>query len=100
MAKNITVNGQNYTGKKTIKAQLTDGSGYATFVDASGVTATAADVAAGKVIVGADGTEITGEASMGVDLGSVDTFIADFTSSTEVTLLAGAVDKYTRTIVS
>lgn len=35
-----------------------------------------------------------------IDLGDVDVYIADFTSSTELTISAGAVDKYTRTIVS
>lgn len=100
MAKNITVNGQSYTGKAAIKAQLTDGSGYATYVDASGVTAAAADVAAGKVIVGADGTEITGEASMGVDLGAVEVYVADFTAPGELTVTIGALDKYERVVMS
>ena len=36
----------------------------------------------------------------GTNLAAVDVFIADFTDSTELTLTAGAVDKYTRTIVS
>lgn len=35
-----------------------------------------------------------------IDLGDVDVYIADFTSSAELTVSAGAVDKYTRTIVS
>ena len=36
----------------------------------------------------------------GTNLALVDIFIADFTDSAELTLTAGAVDKYTRTIVS
>ena len=36
----------------------------------------------------------------GGTLAAVDVFIADFTDSTELSISAGAVDKYTRTIVS
>lgn len=36
----------------------------------------------------------------GTDLAAVDVYIADFTDSTELSISAGAVDKYTRTIVS
>ncbi len=60
MSKNITINSQNYTGKNVIKAQLTDGSGYASFVDASATTVSAADVVSGKKFVNASGTETTG----------------------------------------
>nr|DAE15052.1 MAG TPA: hypothetical protein [Siphoviridae sp. cty3u30] len=36
----------------------------------------------------------------GTDLGDVDVYIADFTDSTELSVLAGAVDKYARVVVS
>ena len=36
----------------------------------------------------------------GGDLSSVDVYIADFTSNTDLTVTAGAVDKYARIVVS
>lgn len=36
----------------------------------------------------------------GGDLSSVDVYIADFTSSTDLTVTAGAVDKYARIVVA
>ena len=36
----------------------------------------------------------------GGDLSSVDVYIADFTSSTDLTITAGAVDKYARIVVA
>ena len=36
----------------------------------------------------------------GGDLSSVDVYIADFTSTTDLTVTAGAVDKYARIVVS
>lgn len=36
----------------------------------------------------------------GGDLSSVDVYIADFTSSTDLTITAGAVDKYARIVVT
>lgn len=38
--------------------------------------------------------------SGGGDLSSVDVYIADFTSSTDLTVTAGAVDKYARLVVA
>lgn len=38
--------------------------------------------------------------SGGGDLSSVDVYIADFTSSTDLTITAGAVDKYARIVVA
>ncbi len=35
-----------------------------------------------------------------IDLGDVEVFIADFTDSAELTVSKGAVDKYSRTVVS
>lgn len=43
---------------------------------------------------------VRGIQSGGADLAAVDVYIADFTDSTELSISAGAVDKYTRTIVS
>lgn len=101
MAKNITIDGQNYTEKVAIKVPLTDGTGYASFVDASAVTAVAGDVAAGKIIVDADGQEIAGTATGGgTDLANVDVYVPDFINSDELSISAGALDKYTRTVVS
>lgn len=106
MAKDITIDGQNYTGKIAIKIPLTDGTGYASFVDASAVTAVAGDVAVGKIIVDADGQEITGTATggssggSGTDLANVDVYVPDFINSDELSISAGALDKYTRTVVS
>lgn len=101
MAKNITIDGQNYTEKIAIKIPLTDGTGYASFVDASAVNAVAGDVATGKIIVDADGQEIAGTAAGGgADLANVDVYIADFTDSGELSVSAGALDKYSRQVVS
>lgn len=38
--------------------------------------------------------------SGGGDLSSIDVYIADFTSSTDLTVTAGAVDKYARIVVA
>ena len=38
--------------------------------------------------------------SSGGDLSSVDVYIADFTSSTDLTVAAGVVDKYARIVVA
>lgn len=100
MAKNITINGQHYTGKAVIKALLTDGSGYATYVDASAVDAAASDVAAGKIIVDADGNMVTGTAVFGTNLDAVEVYVADFNSVDDLTVTAGAVDRYARVVVS
>lgn len=42
---------------------------------------------------------IRGIQNGGSDLSSVDVYIADFTSSTDLTVTAGAVDKYARLVV-
>ena len=59
MAKNITLMGANYPDVPSVNLPKTGG-GTASFVDVTGTTATAADVAAGKIIYGADSSEITG----------------------------------------
>ena len=100
MAKNITINGQHYTDKAAIKVPLTDGSGYATYVDASAVDAAAGDVAAGKIIVDAAGNEVTGTATFGANLNAIEVYVADFNSADDLTVTTGAVDRYARVVVS
>lgn len=64
MAKNVTIAGAAYSAVPSIDVPQTGG-GTASFFDVSGTTATAADVAQGKVFYAADGTETTGTASGG-----------------------------------
>lgn len=64
MAKNVTLMGASYSDVPAVNLPQTGG-GTATFTDVTGTTATAADVAQGKVFYAADGTETTGTASGG-----------------------------------
>ena len=64
MAQNITWMGSSYTGVEKINLPKTGG-GTARFDDASVTTATAADVASGKVFLAANGTITTGTNSGG-----------------------------------
>lgn len=64
MAQNITLMGASYTGVPAVILPKTGG-GTARFDDASVTTATAADVAIGKVFLSANGTIATGTASGG-----------------------------------
>ena len=64
MAQNITLLGASYTAVPAVQLPKTGG-GTARFDDASITTATAADVASGKVFLAADGTITTGTASGG-----------------------------------
>ena len=64
MAKNVTIAGAAYSAVPSIDVPQTGG-GTASFFDVSDTTATAADVAQGKVFYAADGTATTGTASGG-----------------------------------
>ena len=64
MAKNVTIAGAAYSAVPSIDVPQTGG-GTASFFDVSDTTATASDVAQGKVFYAADGTQTTGTASGG-----------------------------------
>lgn len=64
MAKNITLMGASYTDVPAVVLPQTGG-GTARFDDASVTTATAEDVAEGKVFLAADGTQTIGTATFG-----------------------------------
>ena len=64
MAQNITLMGASYSAVPAVTLPKTGG-GTARFDDASVTTATAADVASGKVFLAADGTITSGTASGG-----------------------------------
>ena len=64
MAKNITIMGASYSDVPAVQLPQTGG-GTARFDDCTVTTATASDVAQGKVFVASDGTVTTGTASGG-----------------------------------
>ena len=64
MAQNITIMGASYSDVPAVQLPKTGG-GTARFDDASVTTATASDVASGKVFLASDGTITTGTASGG-----------------------------------
>ena len=64
MAQDITLMGASYTAVPGVQLPKTGG-GTALFTDVTGTTATAEDVASGKVFYAADGTETTGTSSGG-----------------------------------
>ena len=72
MAKNISLMGASYSDVPAVTLPQTGG-GTARFDDASVTTATAEDVAQGKVFLAADGTITTGTASGGGSVVVVDT---------------------------
>lgn len=64
MAQNITLMGASYTAVPGVQLPKTGG-GTALFTDVTGTTATAADVASGKIFFLADGSQATGTNSGG-----------------------------------
>ena len=64
MAKNITLMGASYTDVPAVTLPQTGG-GTASFTDVTDTTATASDVAQGKVFYAADGNQTIGTASGG-----------------------------------
>ena len=77
MAQNVTLMGASYSAVPAVELPKTGG-GTARFDDASVTTATASDVASGKLFLAADGTITTGTGSGG---GSGDLMIATATST-------------------
>lgn len=64
MAQNVTIAGASYTGVPSVNMPTTGG-GTSSFYDVSDTTATASDVASGKVFYTASGAKATGTASGG-----------------------------------
>lgn len=64
MAQNITLLGANYSSVPAVTLPKTGG-GTATFTDVTDTTATASDVASGKIFFNSAGTQTTGTASGG-----------------------------------
>lgn len=65
MAQNVTIAGASYTGVPSVNMPTTGG-GTSSFYDVSDTTATASDVASGKVFYTASGAKATGTASGGI----------------------------------
>lgn len=88
MAQNITLLGASYTDVPSVLLPKTGG-GTASFTDVTGTTATAADVASGKVFYAADGTQTTGTASGGASWTKIaETTYTASTTSTSATTIA------------
>lgn len=80
MAQNITLLGASYSAVPAVQLPKTGG-GTARFDDCTVVTATASDVAQGKIFVASDGTITTGTASGG---GSCDVVMGTLTVASNV----------------
>jgi len=65
MAQNVTIAGNQYPSVPSILVPKTGGGGNATFTDTSPTTASASDVAQGKIFFDSTGTQQTGTASGG-----------------------------------
>lgn len=87
MAQNITLMGASYSAVPAVTLPKTGG-GTARFDDASVTTATAADVASGKVFLAADGTITTGTSSGGGGASNIvqGTFTTSATRASTVTV--------------
>lgn len=100
MAQNVVINGVTYSSVPEVNIPTTGG-GTAKFYDASGATATAADILTGKSAFGASG-EISGSmANNGSTGGTISTkagtvnIPAGYTSGGSVSILASAVSDLT-----
>lgn len=78
MAQNITIMGASYSAVPAVTLPKTGG-GTARFDDATVTTATASDVASGKIFLASDGTITTGTASGGG--GASNVVVGEFTTS-------------------
>lgn len=88
MAKNITIAGADYPAVPSITVTITGG-GYASFVDTSDATATAADLTSGKTAY-ANGSKITGTGAASSKYGiSLDNIIGNVNSSNVLQLPTG-----------
>ena len=67
MAQNITIWGASYSAVPSVTLPKTGG-GTASFVDVTSTTATASDVASGKIFYASNGTQTTGTSSGGGSL--------------------------------
>lgn len=88
MAKNITLMGASYSNVPAVQLPQTGG-GTARFDDASVTTATASDVASGKVFLASDGTITTGTNSGG---GGASNFVTGTFTTPSTTSTNGTVD--------
>ena len=79
MAQNITLLGASYSAVPAVTLPKTGG-GTARYDDASVTTATASDVASGKVFLASNGTITTGTASSGVDVSDTTATASDVAS--------------------
>lgn len=101
MAQNVTILGSSYTAVPAVTLPKTGG-GSAKFTDVTPTTATADDVASGKVFFDADGTQRTGSASGGGGMnvqvyhGSASVTSTSYTA-TSVTLTVAVTGRYTVT---
>lgn len=90
MAQNISLWGASYSAVPSVKLPKTGG-GTASFVDVTPTTASASDVASGKIFFAADGTQTTGTASGGGGKNAQTIQSTSRTTSTSYTKLCGDI---------